>query len=87
MARKRKHAPPGDHDQLEELPQRFDVWQVDARQLAAEVRVGDHTVQPWMVVVLSSTDDLVLAFELLHERPTIPEVRQTLRKAMQELAH
>jgi hypothetical protein len=87
MARKRKPAPPpGDRDHLEELPQRFDVWQVDARQVAAEVRVGDHTVQPWMVVVLSRTDDLVLAFELSHERPTVPEVWQTLRRAMQEPA-
>src|SRR5262245_51369460 len=85
MARKRNKAPLSlDRARLERLPQRFDVWQVDARQIATNVRVGDHTVRPWMVVVLSRTDDLVLAFELLHERPTVSEVWQTLLKAMQE---
>jgi hypothetical protein len=87
MARKRKSAPlPLDRGRLEGLPQRFDVWQVDARQIAASVRVGDHTVRPWMVVVVSRTDDQVLAFELSPERPTVPEVWQTLLKAMQEPA-
>src|SRR2546421_9106035 len=87
MARKRNKSPlPLDRERLEGLPQRFDVWQVDARQVAANVRVGDHTVQPWMVEALSRTEDQVLAFELSHERPTIPEVWQALLKAMQEPA-
>jgi hypothetical protein len=39
-----------------------------------------------MVVVLSRTEDQVLAFELSQERPTLPEVWQTLLKAMREPA-
>lgn len=71
-------------ESLQALPQRFEIWQIDARPAAATLRVGDRTVRPWMMVVVSRTEGHVLAFELLHEEPSIDGIRRLLQKAMQE---
>jgi hypothetical protein len=71
---------------LEELPQRFDVWQADARRPAAVVRGGGQSARPWLSVAVSPTDDQVLALELSHEEPAAPELWALLLKAMREPA-
>jgi len=74
------------NDALESLPQRFDIWQIDARLATTTLQAGDRSVRPWMIVVVSRTDDHVLGFELSHEEPTLDQVWQTLLKAVQEPA-
>lgn len=73
-----------DTESLQTLPQRFDIWQVDARPAATTLRVGDRMARPWMLVVVSGTEGHVLAFELLHDEPSIDQALQILRKAMKE---
>ena len=86
MAKKRK-APPASAGKVEDLPQRFDVWQVDCRQLTATVRAGDRSVRPWMVVVVSCTEENpMVAFELREEEPNSAEVEEVLSEAMTEPA-
>jgi hypothetical protein len=81
MAKKPKRPTPG-LESPEDLPQRFDVWEVDARQLDAAVPVGGETVRPWMTAVVSRSDGQVLAFELAHEAPGPEEVWGVLLKAL-----
>jgi len=71
---------------LEALPQRFDVWQVDARLAATALPAGERTVRPWLLVVASRTDAQVLGFELFHEETTLAQVWQTLVQTMREPA-
>ena len=75
--------PPHDQGRPEELPQRFDVWQVDSRQLDAALVVGGETVRPWMSGVVSRSDEQMLALELSHEAPTPEEIWALLLQAMQ----
>jgi hypothetical protein len=75
---------PFDRAHLSRLPQTFDVWQVGARQLDTAVRAGDREVRPWMTGVFSSTEGLMLAFELTQERPEPAQVWQLLLRAMQK---
>jgi hypothetical protein len=75
-----------DWQRLEALPQRFDIWQLDARLATNPLQAGDRSVRPWMTVVVSRTDDHVLGFEFSHEEPTLDQIWQTLLKAMQEPA-
>jgi len=77
---------PPERKRLERLPQRFDVWQVAARPVAATVQAGRRTVQPWMIVVVSRTAGHLLAFELAHEPPTASQMWQTVAKSMMEPA-
>jgi len=81
MAKKRKKAT------AEELPQRFDIWQMDGQQMSATVRAGERSVRPWMLVVVSSTEEeAVLAFELLEEEPEPRDVQEVLTRAIEEPA-
>jgi hypothetical protein len=75
---------PFDRDRLEGLPQTFDVWQLGARQLDRPVRAGDREVRPWMIGVFSSTEDLILAFELAQEPPEAATAWPVLLRAMQQ---
>ena len=68
----------------EDLPQRFDVWQVDARQLDASLPVGGENVRPWMIVVFSQTDGQALTLELAQEEPAGQDLWETLLEAMQQ---
>ena len=67
-----------DRQHLESLRQTFDVWQVDARQVAATVQ----GIRPWMIVVASRTEGLILGHELTQEPPTASQIWQTLFRAM-----
>ena len=65
---------PLDRKRLWRLPQTFDVWQVDARPVAATVRAEGRAIQPWMILVVSRTAGHILAFELAQKS------RQTLKE-------
>ena len=69
--------------QPQDLAQRFDVWQVDARQLDAVLPVAGQTIRPWMTAVVSRSDGRVLALALSHEAPIAEDVWQTVLEAMQ----
>jgi hypothetical protein len=75
---------PFDRERLGRLPQAFDVWQLGARQLDATVRTADGEVRPWMTGVFSSTEGLVLAFELTQEQPSPAQAWQLLLRSIQK---
>jgi hypothetical protein len=83
MARKKGKARPGG---IGDMPQRFDVWQVDVRQMGALVREGERSVRPWIVIAVSATEDVVLFFELIADEPGPDEVQEVLVKAVTEPA-
>lgn len=45
---------------LQSLPQVFDVWQADFRPLPSWIEEKGERYQPWIVMVTSRTDDLIL---------------------------
>src|SRR5581483_1439963 len=69
-------------DRPEDLPQRFDVWQADARPLTLPGLTDALPAQPWAIAVASRTDDQVLAYELARETPDAATLWEVLRKAM-----
>lgn len=68
------------------LPQEYDVWQADCRQLPNWIRIGGQPVRPWIVLVTSRSNDLVLAHETLDEIPSAAQVWDALVQAMQHPA-
>jgi tetratricopeptide (TPR) repeat protein len=67
----------------EHLPQQEDVWQADCRAQANPILAGGEKVRPWLVLVISHTDDLVLGHELTFEPPSAALLWDTVVKAMQ----
>jgi tetratricopeptide (TPR) repeat protein len=65
------------------LPQEFDVWQADFRQMPNWIRIGGKPVRPWMILVTSRSNDLVLAHEMPEETPSAALLWDTLVQAMQ----
>jgi hypothetical protein len=87
MAKNKSFAPkPAQLRRLEALPQRFDLWQVGARQADVLVDVGGRPVRPWVVVVVSASEGLVLGFELAQKAPGPAQVWAALAKALTEPA-
>jgi hypothetical protein len=87
MARKKRQGPsPAELRRLERLPQRFDAWQVDAREVDAEVRQGDELIRPWLVLVASRDEGFILGFHVVPDEPSPAEVWQTLARAMAQPA-
>lgn len=83
MARKRsKDARVIDAASLLKVPQRADVWQIDARPMEIGVKVGDEVVRPWMVVVASEAHDQVLAYEIMHRTATEMDVMKNVLRAI-----
>jgi tetratricopeptide (TPR) repeat protein len=74
---------PAAKDELRELPQAFDVWEADARQMPIWIGREGDLVRPWMVLVVSQSDDLVLGQDLREERPTADHLWDVLTGAMQ----
>jgi tetratricopeptide (TPR) repeat protein len=57
-------------EELLELPQEpGDVWQADVRPMPGWITGEGQPYRPWMAMVVSRTDDLVLAHQLAPERP------------------
>jgi tetratricopeptide (TPR) repeat protein len=69
---------------LRKLRQEFDVWQADCRQLSHWVEVAGEPVLPWMLLVTSRSNDLVLAHDLTEEEPTAEHLWDKLAEAMKK---
>jgi hypothetical protein len=82
MAKKNTGPRPFELRRLEALPQRFDVWQVGARQVEALIEADGLSVRPWVVLVASASEGLILASELSLIEPGLSEGWSALAKAM-----
>ena len=65
------------------LPHEYDVWQADFRQMPNWIRVGGKPLRPWIVLVTSRSNDLVLTHEMLEEIPSAALLWDVLVQAMQ----
>jgi tetratricopeptide (TPR) repeat protein len=65
------------------LPQEYDVWQADFRQMPNWIRVGSKPLRPWIVLVTSRSNDLVLTHEMPEEMPSAALLWDVLVQAMQ----
>jgi tetratricopeptide (TPR) repeat protein len=65
------------------LPQVFDVWEADVRQLRSRVEIGGELVHPWIVIVTSPSNGFVLSQTLVEEYPSADLVWDQLAEAMQ----
>jgi tetratricopeptide (TPR) repeat protein len=68
------------------LPQKFDVWQADFRQLPTWLMIGGKPLRPWVILMTSRSNDLVLAHEMLEEIPPAAKLWDMLVQAMQHPA-
>jgi tetratricopeptide (TPR) repeat protein len=68
------------------LPQAFDLWQADYRPMPHWVRIGGRPVRPWVVLVTSRSNDLILANRVADDEPTPALLWDTLARAMQNPA-
>jgi len=70
---------------LTRLPQSADaVWQAEFRQLPMWINVDAEPVRPWFVLVVSRTEELILAQDILEEPPTSAVLWDKLVKAMEK---
>jgi hypothetical protein len=67
---------------LERIPQDFDVWQADCRQLPNWLVIDNKKVRPWTILVTSRSNDLVLASALTEEPPSAALIWDTLAQAV-----
>lgn len=65
------------------LPQEYDVWQADFRQMPNWIKVAGTPVRPWIILVTSRSNDLVLAHQIQEETPTAAMLWDVLLKSMQ----
>jgi tetratricopeptide (TPR) repeat protein len=68
------------------LPQEYDVWQADFRQMPNWITAGGKPVRPWVVLVTSRSNDLVLAHDMPEETPSAALLWDVLVQAMQQPA-
>jgi len=68
------------------LPQEFDVWQADFRQMPNWIRIAGEMVRPWTVLVTSRSNDLVLGHQMSEEAPSPSLLWDALVQAMQHPA-
>ena len=64
----------------------IDVWQADFRPTPHWVTVAGRPVRPWIVLITSRTNDLILAQEIIEEPPTADLVWDLLARAMRKPA-
>jgi tetratricopeptide (TPR) repeat protein len=65
------------------LPQQDDVWQAGVRQFPNWVRSGTELVRPWLVMVGSRSNDVLLAHQMPEQPPSAAQFWDTLVQAMQ----
>jgi tetratricopeptide (TPR) repeat protein len=88
--RKRAKEPPAEgpspaaKEDLRQLPQVFDVWQADCRQAPIWVGREGDLVRPWLALVLSTSDGLILGQAMNEERPGVDGLWDVLAGAMQQ---
>jgi tetratricopeptide (TPR) repeat protein len=68
------------------LFQEEDVWQADFRPMATWIPVGGDPVRPWLILVSSRSNDLVLAHNVVDEPPARNLVWDMLVHAMRQPA-
>ena len=68
------------------LPQDFDIWQADFKQMPNWISIADEMMRPWAVLVTSRSNDLVLAHQMSDEIPSMALMWDTLVEAMQHPA-
>jgi hypothetical protein len=81
MAKRRGRPPKPGPNGSNRLPQRYEVWQLDARRLP-EVVVGGTATSPWATVVVSTSEGFILDMRLEAELPGPLEVWALLTEAM-----
>ena len=72
--------------ELQRLSQVFDIWQADFRQTPHWIKIAGEPVRPWIVLITSRSEDLVLAHEIVDEPPGSDVLWDALAKAMIEPA-
>jgi tetratricopeptide (TPR) repeat protein len=73
-------------ERLLRLPQAFDVWQAGSRPLPFWIEERGERYQPWIVMVTSRTEDLILAQEMTGVPPSPALIWDTLVAAMESPA-
>jgi tetratricopeptide (TPR) repeat protein len=73
---------PLEKQRLSRLPREFDVWQMGFRQFGHWVEADGERVRPWMVMVSSRSNDLILGNALVEEPPTSDLLWDVLAAAM-----
>ena len=68
------------------LPQEYDVWQADFRQLPNWIRIGGKPTRPWVILVTSVSQEQVLAHEMPEDTPSAALLWDLLVQAMQHPA-
>jgi tetratricopeptide (TPR) repeat protein len=70
---------------LKRLPQRGDTWQADCRQLPMYVQdQRGQPARPWITLIVSFSQQLILAQQITEEQPTPEELWDTLAEAVQK---
>jgi tetratricopeptide (TPR) repeat protein len=74
-------------EELLELPQEpGDVWQADVRPMPGWITGEGQPYRPWMAMVVSRMDDLVLAHQLAPERPPAEWLWEAVLQAVRQPA-
>ena len=81
-----KRPTPRAEAELQRLSQVFDVWQADFRLTPHWIKIAGEPVRPWVVLITSRSEDLVLAHEIVDEPPGSDVLWEVLVKAMTEPA-
>lgn len=74
-----------DDTDLREFPiEPGDIWQADVRRLPAWIHEPERAVpyRPWIAMVVSRTHDVVLAYNLVADRPPASWLRETVARAI-----
>jgi tetratricopeptide (TPR) repeat protein len=71
---------------LKRQPQVLDVWQADFRPTPHLIRIAGEPVRPWVVLITSKSEDLILATEISAEPPGSDQLWAVLEKAVTEPA-
>ena len=65
------------------MPQEYDVWQADFRQMPNWIRIAGEMVRPWTVLVTSRSNDIVLGHQMSEEAPSSSLLWDALVQAIQ----
>ena len=83
-AKAAKGPTPAGKKRLRKLPRPVDAaWQVVARRLPVWMNIGGELRRPWIVLVLSRTEDLILKQEVVENTPTAAFLWDKLAQAME----